>query len=474
MKLSEQKQMYRDRIRVIWRRQLAVLSMADDKGDADNAASGGQASRKKDGDRAKEISDSESEEDDDFFATELENEMMDTTETNQLVADRTATVEGEASRGQLRAAIQDKELTKDARELAALKRQREEERAAQGGLETSMHGMDSSNRPAANRKVIRKKIVSTAPDGKQVTTFKYILQPAEVGKIQARLDAVEEEGPTQKPRPLKLEPNPEERPPGQAMWEDDDDIDYATGRAGSKRRGARARRGGRVTPKGGLQFGKLKTKISAEERMRKRRREEDEMDTYIPTAKRKGTSNRRERGSIRDRRPHVIFADKLEAIRSSIENRPNATPFLKPVNSKTLPVYYEKISSPMDLSTIRDKIKRYEYRTADAMLKDFELMKNNAIKFNSAQHAVAKAAVEIYDFAVDQIASSRGELSALEVSVGEQLNETKPKKKKKSTKRSKSTPGSAANVDGMAVNLGNLSSKFDDSDSGDEVSFTWD
>ena len=29
-------------------------------------------------------------------------------------------------------------------------------------------------------------------------------------------------------------------------------------------------------------------------------------------------------------------------------------------------------------------MRRYEYRTADAMLKDFALMKSNAIKFNGA------------------------------------------------------------------------------------------
>ena len=131
-----------------------------------------------------------------------------------------------------------------------------------------------------------------------------------------------------------------------------------------------------------LQFGKLKTKVTKEQRIKKRRREEDELEVYSSIQRRQGTSNRKERGSIRDRRPHVIFANKLESIRAAVESRPSAGPFHKPVSRKALPRYYEMISHPMDLSTIKTKIEKYEYRTADSMLKDLELVKTNAIKFN--------------------------------------------------------------------------------------------
>ena len=91
--------------------------------------------------------------------------------------------------------------------------------------------------------------------------------------------------------------------------------------------------------------------------MKKRKREEEEAEVYA-AIKRKGTSNRKERGSIRERRPHVIFADRLESIRAMIESRPTSGPFHKPVNRRALPRYYEEISNPIDLSTIRDRIKR--------------------------------------------------------------------------------------------------------------------
>jgi hypothetical protein len=73
----------------------------------------------------------------------------------------------------------------------------------------------------------------------------------------------------------------------------------------------------------------------------------------------RGTSNRRERGSLRERMPHVILADRLELIRQDVEKRPNSVPFHRPVNRRSLPGYYEVISEPMDLLTIRDKNKRF-------------------------------------------------------------------------------------------------------------------
>ena len=182
------------------------------------------------------------------------------------------------------------------------------------------------------------------------------------------------------------------------MFEDEDDFDYAPKRYGTTRRGRGRGRGGRAgTPTGAKRGPKPKTllgklKAKAKDGRKKRKRDEDDDDDYddeeYAIVKRKGTSNRRERGSIRDRRPHVIFAERLESIRAMVESRPLAGPFQKPVSRKALPEYYEKISYPMDLSTIRDKIKNYEYRTAEAFVKDFDLLKSNAIKFNGKYNAV--------------------------------------------------------------------------------------
>ena len=356
MKLSEQKKMYRDRIQVIWRRQLAMLSSGERQptdsgpGAADNVVDEATPKplAKKD---ANEDSDDDSD-DDDALAAALEDEMMDRSEANQLVAEHARVgTEGTGGLGQLRAATQDQDLTKDARELAALKREREEQRAAKEGMESlRAKDEDAAGATGTGRKVIRRRITKTHPDGTQTTTFKFVLAPEEVGKVMAKL-AQNAEGSRPRNRDVKYEHGEDEKPPGMAIFEDEDDFEYSSkgrllagGRRGKRRRGA----SGRSTPRArALQYGgKLKTRVSKEERMRKRKREEEELEVYTTTAKRKGTNNRRERGSIRDRRPHVIYAEKLEAIRSAVEARPLVGPFVKPVNRRLIPRYV--ISSQPD------------------------------------------------------------------------------------------------------------------------------
>jgi len=479
MKLSEQKQIYRERIQVIWKRQIAALST--DTGDGRAGADGGDvpneadeadapaAEQKKKEAAAKDDSDSDF--DDDDFAADLEEEMMDQTEANQLVAGQTG---GEASLGQLRSATQDQAMSNDARDLAALKRQREEERVAQEGMSsrtprtpTEVPGVGV---PVHNRKIIRKRVTKTYPDGRSITTFKFIVNVHEVGQTMARL-AKEEE---YTPRRSYVRPDymPDEKQIGHAMFSDEDDFEFTVrgGRStGTKRRGGRRGRaaGGRgMSRKKDLQFGKLKTKVTKEQRIKKRRREEDELEVYSSIQRRQGTSNRKERGSIRDRRPHVIFANKLESIRSTVESRPSAGPFHKPVNRKLIPRYYEMISHPMDLATIKTKIEKYEYRTADNLLKDFELVKTNAAKFNGASSMLAAEAMGIYDTAKTMVDASRAELSHLEQAVADQMNtQTKKKRTGKNNAGSAAAPGGD---DGMLAGISaDLNLDFELSDDSD-------
>merc|ERR1712032_802817 len=193
-------------------------------------------------------------------------------------------------------------------------------------------------------------------------------------------------------------------------------------------------------------------KVTKEKRIKKRKREEDEMEVYSSIHRRQGTNNRKERGSIRDRRPHVIFANKLESIRNAVESRPSAGPFHKPVNRKHYPRYYEMISHPMDLSTIKSKIEKYEYRTADSMLKDFALVKTNAVKFNGGGTMLADEAAAIYETAKNMVDASKAELFQLEQAVAEQMS-TQSKKKKMNTKKSDTTTTVASGDDSLLTGL---------------------
>jgi hypothetical protein len=479
LKLSDQKQMYRDRIQVIWKRQLAALA---DSGDRASAGDGGGASsevddaasaksndnEKKKNDGADGDSDSEDEED---FAAAMEEEMMDRADANQLVADQVG--DGAGVRGEsLRMAMQDQESGQEALELARFRRQAAEADKARAGL-SAANGNEAPQQHKRDRphRVVRRRITKTYPDGRQTTTFKFIVHASEVGEIMARLVHEKKERPRPTERPVYP---PDERQIGHAMFEDEDDFEFSTrGRGLSKGRGKR--RGRAATTAKGL---RMKTS-------KKRRRDDDEIEMYASVSRRKGTSNRKERGSIRERRPHVILANKMEEIRSLIESRPTSGAFHKPVNRRALPRYYEVISDPIDLSGIRDKMAfiflmketslastyiflclRYEYRTADAFLKDFQLMRSNAIKFNGAGTMIADEGVQIFQVVMEKIELERGELTHLEEQVQEQMS-SKPKKRRKTKASAKSGGGSSRAFDMSSADVWanvNFDDISDDSD----------
>ena len=207
------------------------------------------------------------------------------------------------------------------------------------------------------RKAIRVRVTKTFPDGRQTTKFVFKVAPAEVDKIIARKSG---EAATMVETAYKKKAHKHDtrkRQVGHSMFQDEDG-----GRSGARiqlQRSTRTIKGTRGRFSAGTHkpsLGKLKSSVSQESRNRKRQREADEADLYVVASKRKGTSNRRERGSARERMPHVVFAGKLEGIRSMVERRPGSVPFHKPVNRRAVPRYYEVISNPIDLSTIREKI----------------------------------------------------------------------------------------------------------------------
>jgi len=119
-------------------------------------------------------------------------------------------------------------------------------------------------------------------------------------------------------------------------------------------------------------------------------------------------------------------------------------------------------------------INRYEYRSADVLLRDFELMKNNAIKFNEQSSPIAQEAIAIYELVKDKIESQRAELKELEAAVDDQMG-GKPKKKKKggptSTKSSASVT-SAGNMASLGEDLRQNSMPLEGGETDSDESFS--
>lgn len=161
LRLSDQRQNYTQRIQEIWRRQVVALTAdagnevaarsdlivgsAKDATDVDGLSDADE--EKGDGSN----DDSDSSDDDDFFA-EMEMEMTNTGETNKLVS---------GLRGNDGVTLDSQELSKDAREFAALQRQREEERVIQEGLDKKSNTL-GIEKPKSAFKVIRRKITKAS------------------------------------------------------------------------------------------------------------------------------------------------------------------------------------------------------------------------------------------------------------------------------------------------------------------------
>ncbi|KAL9174486.1 hypothetical protein ABFS82_02G055100 [Erythranthe guttata] len=105
----------------------------------------------------------------------------------------------------------------------------------------------------------------------------------------------------------------------------------------------------------------------------------------------------------RRRGGEVGLANILESIVESLRGRKEISfLFLKPVSKKDAPDYLNIISHPMDLSTIRDKTRRMEYKSRDEFRHDVYQIVYNAHKYNDRKNPgippLADQLLELCDF----------------------------------------------------------------------------
>lgn len=72
-----------------------------------------------------------------------------------------------------------------------------------------------------------------------------------------------------------------------------------------------------------------------------------------------------------------------------------AYPFVRPVNPKLdcCPDYLDRISTPMDYGTIKNRLENNFYSSVSDVVADFQLVTRNCIQYNSAEHEYSKWAM---------------------------------------------------------------------------------
>uniref|UniRef100_A0A1I8J6B5 Bromodomain-containing protein n=1 Tax=Macrostomum lignano TaxID=282301 RepID=A0A1I8J6B5_9PLAT len=105
-------------------------------------------------------------------------------------------------------------------------------------------------------------------------------------------------------------------------------------------------------------------------------------------------------------------SDSLKACASLLKDVTSAKhksinwPFLEPVDVTALGLtdYYDVISQPMDLSTIRKKLEAGQYADRDQFASDFRLMLNNCFRYNPQNSDVYKVGKELLKYFNEQFA----------------------------------------------------------------------
>ncbi|OAY65663.1 Transcription initiation factor TFIID subunit 1 [Ananas comosus] len=80
--------------------------------------------------------------------------------------------------------------------------------------------------------------------------------------------------------------------------------------------------------------------------------------------------------------------------------------FLKPVTKKEAPDYFDIIKRPMDLSTIRDKVRSMEYKNREDFRHDVWQITYNAHKYNDGRNPdippLADQLLELCDYQLEE------------------------------------------------------------------------
>ncbi len=68
-----------------------------------------------------------------------------------------------------------------------------------------------------------------------------------------------------------------------------------------------------------------------------------------------------------------------------MRNLPDVQPFLFPVNAKNVPDYYNIVTRPMDLQTMRENVRQKRYHTRGDFLTDVNQIVENSTLYNGKE-----------------------------------------------------------------------------------------
>ncbi|KAH6880422.1 histone acetyltransferase GCN5 [Thelonectria olida] len=92
---------------------------------------------------------------------------------------------------------------------------------------------------------------------------------------------------------------------------------------------------------------------------------------------------------------HGPHFNEMRRFLYQIQNHKQAWPFLNPVNRDEVPDYYNVITSPMDLSTVGERLEHDFYNAPKDLVSDLKLIYSNCKQYNDATTVYTKCAVRL-------------------------------------------------------------------------------
>ncbi|XP_075588073.1 transcription initiation factor TFIID subunit 1-like [Dermatophagoides farinae] len=117
--------------------------------------------------------------------------------------------------------------------------------------------------------------------------------------------------------------------------------------------------------------------------------------------------------------PLVILSDIFEEICNKMRSMPDSEPFHQPVNVKTVPDYYNIITRPMDLQSIRQNIHNKRYKNREEFLNNVNMIVKNSEIYNGPNHVLSTIARRLMELCVLKIQQKEEELIKLEKAIGD-------------------------------------------------------
>ncbi|BES98674.1 Bromodomain and Hypothetical proteinD finger-containing protein [Nesidiocoris tenuis] len=116
----------------------------------------------------------------------------------------------------------------------------------------------------------------------------------------------------------------------------------------------------------------------------------------------------------------------LHQLLDLIRSKDTGEIFIEPVDQTEVPDYSDIVKNPMDLSTMREKVDKFEYETLAEFRSDFTLMIDNCLAYNSKETAFYRAAIKMRDQCGPLFKQAEKDLEMLGISSAGEMTDSGP------------------------------------------------